>query len=209
MEVILLETIANLGDIGDTVAVKPGYARNYLLPAKKALRATPEALVMVERQRQKLLEEAKERLDVAKARADAAVKELTFERTVIDAEGRLFGSVTASDVVTAAAVAGTELLRSEIVLREGTIKEIGDYTAVVTLNPEVVYDMSIHVIADNPEVMESQDDANAESAEPEQEPEQEQEQVQADDGAEAPPEEQEEPGGSEPEGEEDEEQAGE
>lgn len=201
MEVILLETIANLGDIGDTVAVKPGYARNYLLPAKKALRATPEALVMVERQRQKLLEEAKERLDVAKARADAAVKELTFERTVIDAEGRLFGSVTASDVVTAAAVAGTELLRSEIVLREGTIKEIGDYTAVVTLNPEVVYDMSIHVVADNPEVMESQDDANAESAEQEQE--------QADDGAEAPPEEQEEPGGSETEGEGDEEQAGE
>ncbi len=170
MEVILLESIAKLGELGDSVSVKPGYARNYLLPMRKAMRATPEAREEVERRREQLLVEEKERLDVAKARAELAVKELKFTRSVIDSTGRLFGSVSTVDVVDAAAEAGTELTRSEIILTDGTIKMVGDYQAKIQLHPEVEFDIEIHVEADNPEVLdavdsESESESDAEPAE--------------------------------------------
>ena len=163
MKIILLEKIAKLGDLGDTVVVKPGYARNYLLPQKKAVRATPEAEAEVLKRREKLLLEEKSRLDVAKARADAAPKSLTFKRSVIDSEGRLFGSVTSGDVVAAAAEAGIEFLRSEVSLSDGTIKTVGEYSAEVKFHPEVAIELAIEVVAENPEIMES-------SESPEQQP---------------------------------------
>ncbi len=166
MKVILLESIANLGELGETVEVRPGYARNCLIPQRKAVRETPEAVTAVENRRQLLLKEEKERLDVAKARAETAVKELTMRRRVIDEEGRLFGSVTANDIVQAAQEHETELLRSEILMPEGNIKNIGEYDVTVVVNPEVRFDIKVSVVADTqiPSLEEKVDTAEVEAA---------------------------------------------
>ncbi len=147
MKVILLEAIGKLGQIGDTVVVKPGYARNFLLPKKLAVRATPEAIEEVQKRRKKLLAEEKERLDVATARADAAVKTLSFQKNVIDDEGRLFGSVTVNEIIEQAAVHGTEILRQEIDLVSGQIKTVGTHKVAVKFHPEVSFEIEITVTA--------------------------------------------------------------
>ncbi len=149
MKVILLEAIAKLGELGDAVEVKPGYARNYLIPQRKAVRATAEAMLAVENRRAQLIKEEKERLDVAKARAESAVKALTIPRRVIDEEGRLFGSVAANDIVQAAEELNTEILRSEILMPEGNIKNTGEFTIPVVVHPEVRFEINVTVVADD------------------------------------------------------------
>ena len=145
MKVILLESIDKLGQLGDTVSVKPGYARNYLIPQKMAVRATPQAIEEVENRRRKLLQEEKERLDVATARAESAVKSLNFEKNVIDDEGRLFGSVSVNEIIAEAAEQGTEILRQEIDLISGQIKTVGTHTVSVKFHPEVKFEIEIIV----------------------------------------------------------------
>ncbi len=149
MEVILLEAVQKLGQLGDTVQVKPGYARNYLIPQKKAVKATAEALAKVEERRAQLLREEKERLDVAQARADAAVKTLRISKHVVDETGRLFGSVSTTEIIERAAEAGTEILRSEINMPGGSIKEIGEHVISVRVHPEVSFDINLVVEADS------------------------------------------------------------
>ncbi len=149
MQIVLLETIEKLGELGDTVSVKRGYARNYLIPKQIAVRATPQALAKVEKRRQQLLKEEKERLDVAKARTASAAKELTFVRKVIEGQDRLFGSVTITDVIQQAAEAGTELLRAEITLPEEGIKTVGDFSASIKFHPEISFDIKLIVVADS------------------------------------------------------------
>ena len=175
MKVILLEKIGKLGQLGDAVDVKPGYARNYLIPQKKALYATDEAIQEIEQRRAELIKEEKDRLDVAQARADSAVKSLTIARNVVNDEGKLFGSVTASDIVAAAEAAGTEFIRSEIQMPDGNIKNTGEYQVQVALHPEVCIDISVSVTAGSltdsveditrksDEVEEPSDDANQSS----------------------------------------------
>jgi len=148
MKVILLEAVAKLGELGDAVDVKPGYARNFLIPQQKAVRATAAAIAAVEARRVELAKEEKERLDVAKARAETAVKTLTIPKRVIDEEGRLFGSVTANDIVEAAEQHDTEILRSEIQMPEGNIKNIGDYVIPVNVHPQVSFEINVSVIAE-------------------------------------------------------------
>ena len=154
MQIILLEKIAKLGELGDTVTVKPGYARNYLLPQKKAVRATASAVEEVEKRKAQLIKEEKERLDVAEARAEKAIKMLTFTRSVIDSTGRLYGSVTNIDIIDAAAQAGTEILRSEIILNDGAIKSIGSFPVLVKIHPQVEFEITLEVVAENPEALE-------------------------------------------------------
>ena len=149
MKVILLESVVKLGDLGDAVEVKPGYARNYLIPQRKAVRATAEAIAAVESRREELLKEEKARLDVAKVRAESAVKELTISRHVIDEEGRLFGSVAANDIVLAAEEQDTEILRSELLMPEGNIKNTGEYTIPVVVHPEVRFEIKVTVVPDS------------------------------------------------------------
>lgn len=149
MKVILLESVGRLGQIGDAVEVKPGYARNYLIPQKMAVRSTPEAIAAVESRRAELLKEEKHRLDVATARAEAAVKVLTTSRRVIDEEGRLFGSVTANEIVELAAEQGTEILRSEIIMPDNNIKNTGEFVIPVNVHPEVSFEIKVTVVADN------------------------------------------------------------
>lgn len=149
MKVILLESVGKLGQIGDAVEVKSGYARNYLIPQKMAVRSTPEAIAAVESRRAELLKEEKHRFDVATARAEAAVKELTTSRRVIDEEGRLFGSVTANEIVELAAEQGTEILRSEIIMPDNNIKNTGEFVIPVNVHPEVTFEIKVTVVADN------------------------------------------------------------
>lgn len=149
MKVILLESVGKLGQIGDAVEVKSGYARNYLIPQKMAVRSTPEAVAAVESRRAELLKEEKHRFDVATARAEAAVKELTTSRRVIDEEGRLFGSVTANEIVELAAEQGTEILRSEIIMPDNNIKNTGEFVIPVNVHPEVTFEIKVTVVADN------------------------------------------------------------
>ena len=97
MEIILLEKIQNVGDLGELVKVKNGYARNYLIPQKKAVRATEDAKALVEERRRQLAEEESKRVEAAKARAELAVKQISVSRLCSE-EGKLYGSVTPADI---------------------------------------------------------------------------------------------------------------
>ena len=145
MDIILLERIQNLGDLGDEVKVKRGYARNYLIPAHKAMIATPEARGAVEARRQEFQNEALQRLQSAKDRAANAATEITFARRTGD-EGKMFGSVTATDIADAMSASGDEIAKSEVQLPEGPIKQIGNHDIEVVVHPEVKITVQVSVV---------------------------------------------------------------
>lgn len=149
MQIILLEKVVNLGDLGDVVKVRSGYARNYLIPQQKARRATPEALKEFEARRAEIERAQAERLAAAQALA-ARLEDLVItmsEKAGVD--GRLFGSVTHMDIASKLAAAGFEgITKSQVRVVEGAIKAIGDYTAELSLHPDVVVQISIKVEGD-------------------------------------------------------------
>ncbi|MDH3587202.1 MAG: 50S ribosomal protein L9 [Gammaproteobacteria bacterium] len=146
MNVILLENVENLGNIGDLVKVKPGYGRNYLLPQGKAALATPENMKEIEARRAELEKAAGEERAAAKARAGA----IEGMELVISAnagpEGKLFGSVGPIDIADAFEKVQVEVERSEIRMPEGPIQELGEFTVGVHLHPEVDVDITIRVV---------------------------------------------------------------
>ena len=145
MNVILLERIGRLGDPGDEVRVKAGYARNYLFPQGKALPATAENRAEFEARRAELEKVARENLGAAQQRA-SGIEGLTLEvRARAGEEGKLFGSVNAADIEEAAREKGVELQRSEVHLPDGPIKELGDHEIVVTLHPEIDCHITVSV----------------------------------------------------------------
>ena len=146
MEIILLEKIRNLGDLGETVKVANGYARNYLLPRKKAMRATEEAKAEVEERRRQLAQEESKRLEVAQARADLAVRQISVTRLAAGESGTLYGSVSPADIAEALNEAGTQVEKSEIVQPDGPIKQLGEFEAEVILHPEVRFTLKITVL---------------------------------------------------------------
>ncbi|MEM7195987.1 MAG: 50S ribosomal protein L9 [Pseudomonadota bacterium] len=153
MEIILLEKIQNLGDLGEVVNVKNGYARNYLIPQKKAVLATEDAKAKVEERRRQLAEEEGKRLEGAKARAELAVKEISLTRLCSE-EGKLYGSVSPADIAEAMTEAGTNIEKSEVFLPEGPIKQTGEFSADVILHPEVRFAVTVSVAGEegeNPE----------------------------------------------------------
>ena len=137
MEVILLEKIRNLGDLGDQVSVKPGYGRNYLIPQGKAVNATPENKEIFESRRAELEKAANDALTRATGRA-RAMEELVLEiaQRASD-EGKLFGSVGIHEIVDAAAAKDIEIDKSEVHMPTGAIKLTGEYDVEVALHPEV------------------------------------------------------------------------
>ena len=145
MEVILLDKVENLGGIGDKVNVKPGYARNYLLPQGKAARATPENIAEFEARRAEL--EAKAATVIADARARAEkIEGLTL--TILakaGSEGKLFGSVGPVDIAEAADAAGVTIERSEIRLAEGPLRAVGTHEVEVHLHSEVSVPITVTV----------------------------------------------------------------
>ena len=163
MEIILLEKIRNLGDLGDTVKVANGYARNFLIPRKKAMRATDEAKSRVEERRRQLAQEESKRQEVAQARADLAVREITVTRLAGDA-GKLYGSVSPADIAEALTDAGHPIEKSEILQPDGPIKQTGEFTAEVILHPEVRFAVKITVLGEGGTDAPTESGDSAESA---------------------------------------------
>lgn len=149
MDVILLEKVQNLGDLGDLVSVKPGYARNFLIPQRKATFATEEAKAEFERRRQELETAAVQRLEEAEARAQKMQDLVVEVARKASEEGKLFGSVSTIDIAEAVGGRGIELEKSEIHLDEGALKTLGEHEIVVTLHPEVHLSIKVIVVAED------------------------------------------------------------
>ena len=148
MEVILLEKIRNLGDLGDQVTVKPGYGRNYLIPQGKAVRATSENKEVFESRRAELEKAAADSLATAQKRAaDLEGLEVTITRRASE-EGKLFGSVAVTDIIEAVRETGNELDKVEVSLPEGAIKVVGEHEIGILLHPEVSLTLKVHVAAE-------------------------------------------------------------
>jgi large subunit ribosomal protein L9 len=145
MEIILLENMEDLGTVGQTVKVKPGYARNYLLPRKLACVANEKNLnhyrTLIEAKQKKL---AHEKALAEKQAEQLSAVTLIFERKARGEEARLFGSVTNSDIASALADKGYEIERRRIILEE-PIKRLGEFKAVVRLHPLVTATLNVVV----------------------------------------------------------------
>jgi large subunit ribosomal protein L9 len=143
MQIILLEKIAHVGQLGDVVKVKDGYARNFLIPQGKAKRATPENLKMLEAQRAELEKIAAEKLAAAQevaTKLDGITVQIT-QRAGVD--GRLFGSVTNADIAEALKADGFTIERNMVRMPNGPLKQVGDQQLDIQLHTDVV--ASIHV----------------------------------------------------------------
>ena len=148
MEVILLESIAKLGDLGDKVSVKSGYGRNYLIPQHKAVPATAENVEAFEARKAELQRLEDDKLAQASARAEK-IGALNLSLTSkAGEEGKLFGSITVRDIVEAAVSEGVEIEKSEVRLPEGPLRELGDYEINVHLHSEVNVVLKVSVIAE-------------------------------------------------------------
>lgn len=148
MEVILLENIAGLGDLGDKVAVKSGYGRNFLIPQKKAVPATSGNLEDFETRRAELQATADEKLRRAQIRAaEVAALDVRVYAKAGD-EGKLFGSITVRDVTAAVVERGVEIEKSEVRLPDGPLRELGEYEIQIHLHPEVNAVLSLSVTAE-------------------------------------------------------------
>ena len=145
MEIILLQKINKLGNMGDTVEVKPGFGRNFLIPTGKALRATKENKDFFENTKAKLLEENNEAIKKAdKIRAEVEALKLVIVRSASDT-GILYGSVTTRDIETLIAEKGVKVSRKQIAL-EKPIKELGIFDMSVILHPEVESKIKLKVV---------------------------------------------------------------
>ena len=151
MNVILLETVENLGTIGDLVKVKPGYGRNYLLPQGKAALATSENMKAIEARRAELEKAAAEELAKARERAKAFDNLEVVIQANAGSEGKLFGSVGPLDIVEALAAVQVEAERAEIRMPEGPIGEIGEYAIGVHLHSEVNVEVLVRVVGEGGE----------------------------------------------------------
>ena len=148
MEIILLENITGLGRLGDLVRVKAGYARNFLLPSGKAVRATKENKEDFEKRREALENQARERLLSARNRA-ASLTEIELTLTAkAGEEGKLFGSIGVRDLSEAVGSAGVEVHKSEIRMPAGPIRRTGEYDIDVQLHPEVKTSIKVFVEAE-------------------------------------------------------------
>ncbi|MCI0749092.1 MAG: 50S ribosomal protein L9 [Nevskiales bacterium] len=145
MDVILLENVKNLGDLGDTVKVKSGYGRNYLLPQGKALPATEENRRVFEARKAELIRKSTESLGAARLRAEQCAGKTLTIRALVSEEGKLYGSVGPSDIVHAAAAAGLEIKRSEVDMPTGPIHQTGTYAVTLRFHSEVDATLNIAV----------------------------------------------------------------
>lgn len=148
MEVILLERIYRLGNLGDKVKVKPGYARNYLIPGKKAVPATADYLKAFEQRRAELEGEQNAALANAQERAVAlGALEITIASKA-GAEGKLFGSVGPLEIAEAVSAAGVALKKREVRLVGGPLRAIGPHAVPVRLHADVEAVVKVHVVAE-------------------------------------------------------------
>jgi len=148
MEVILLEKVENLGNLGDKVAVRSGYARNFLVPSGKAKYATPENIAEFEARRAELEKAAAEALAAAEARReklDGMEVSITMKA---GSEGKLFGSVGTADIAEAVTAAGAELAKREVRLPEGVLRTAGEYEIDLHLHSDVNASIKLTIVGE-------------------------------------------------------------
>ena len=148
MQVILLDKIGKLGALGETVNVKSGYARNFLIPQGKAVMATKANVEMFEARRAELEAKAAEQLAAAEARAEKinALEAVVLASKAGD-EGKLFGSIGTRDIADAITAAGVEVVKSEVRLPEGALRNTGEFEISVQLHSEVFATVNLQVVA--------------------------------------------------------------
>ena len=158
MELILLEKIQNLGDLGDKVNVKPGYGRNYLVPQGKAIPATDENIARFEEKREELLQQAHKKLSSAQARqASLAGVSVDFDVNA-SAEGKLYGSIGPREIAEKLTDMGYPVEKSEVIMGEGSIRHVGRYEANLHLHADVDAVISVTVHSEDA-IMSLSDDA--------------------------------------------------
>ena len=146
MDVILLEKVGKLGNLGDQVNVKSGFGRNYLIPYNKAVAATKDNVAAFEARRAELEKAAAGVLAVAQARAEKlAALAITIEANAGE-EGKLFGSIGTRDIADAIEKAGVEVVKSEVKLPEGALRELGEYEVVIQLHGDVSQNVKLSII---------------------------------------------------------------
>ncbi len=148
MQIILMEKVVNLGNLGDLVKVKDGYARNYLIPQGKAKRATPTALAEFEARRAELEKAAADKLAAAQAIADKLEGIVLTIARKASVDGRLFGSVTNYDIAEALQVQGFEVEKSAIRMPEGPLKTTGETALEVALHTDVLANVKVQVVGE-------------------------------------------------------------
>jgi large subunit ribosomal protein L9 len=157
MEVILLEKIQNLGELGDKVRVKSGYGRNYLLPQKKAVRATPDNIEKFEAQRAELEKAQAAGMVSADRRAEQLRDLAVTVAAKAGPEGKLYGSVGTADIAAAINAAGHELEKHEVRLPSGPLRELGEHAVGLHLHADVDVTVNVTIIADDAEPVVSAD----------------------------------------------------
>ena len=149
MQVILMEKVANLGELGEVVKVKDGFARNFLIPQGKAKRATEANLKAFESRRAELEKAQAETLTAAKSRGEK-LEGLTIQITQkAGPDGRLFGSVTIYDIVEALQKQGHEVERANIRMPQGPLKQVGDYPIQIALHTDVTVSITVSVLGES------------------------------------------------------------
>ncbi|MBV8037660.1 50S ribosomal protein L9 [Roseateles sp.] len=148
MQVILLEKVANLGNLGDVVKVKDGYARNFLIPTKQARRATEVAIKEFEARRAELEKAAAEKLAAAQKLGEALAGKAVRIAQKAGVDGRLFGSVTNADIADALTKLGSSIAKSQVRLPNGPLKTVGEFPVSVVAHTDVVVEISVQVVAE-------------------------------------------------------------
>ena len=149
MDVILLEKVANLGNLGDRVAVRSGYARNFLLPKGKATLATPGNVTKFEARRAELEKIQRDNM------SDAEGRKVSFEGFKLSitakagSEGKLFGSIGTADIAEAATAAGQKLARSEVRLPNGPLRTVGEHVVVVHLHADIDVELPVTIVSED------------------------------------------------------------
>ncbi|VAY02402.1 50S ribosomal protein L9 [Arsenophonus endosymbiont of Aleurodicus dispersus] len=149
MQIILLDKVENLGNLGDKVDVKSGYARNYLVPQGKAVPATKKNVEFFEARRAELEAKLAYVLTVAKSRAEKinSLATVTIASKVGD-EGKLFGSIGTRDIAKAITAAGVKVVKSEVSLPNGVLRTIGEHEIIFQLHSDVFAKINVNIIAE-------------------------------------------------------------
>jgi large subunit ribosomal protein L9 len=148
MQVILLEKVANLGNLGDVVKVKDGFARNFLIPSRQARRATDAAIREFEAKRAELEKVASDKLAAAQALAEKMAGKSVSISQKAGVDGRLFGSVTNADIAEALKKLGFDVAKAGVRMPSGPIKTVGEQTVTVSLHTDVQAEINVVVVGE-------------------------------------------------------------
>ncbi|MDO9234562.1 MAG: 50S ribosomal protein L9 [Aquabacterium sp.] len=148
MQIILLEKVTNLGNLGDVVRVKDGYARNFLIPTGQARRATEKAIAEFEARRAELEKAQAEKLSAAQAQGDKLSGKTISVSQKAGVDGRLFGSVTNFDIAEGLKAAGFEVAKHNVRMPNGPLKVTGTHAVSVSLHTDVVVDVNVTVVGE-------------------------------------------------------------